>query len=253
MEKVTYATHPGIKANPHNLPKHIAIVMDGNGRWAKSRSLSRTAGHRQGVITARDIINSCQAKGIQVLTLFAFGMENWKRPQQEVRNLFRIFFLVLRKELAKLQKNNIQLRIIGDRSTFNSFLLTAIEEAEKGTQHNNGLILNIAVNYSGRWDLIHALHNLLRKNADLAKLDSAALERSLEQELSLHGLPEPDLFIRTGGVQRISNFMLWELAYTELFFTSTLWPDFSIPEFEQALDNFSTRERRFGLTGDQLR
>lgn len=254
MKKLNYADHPGVKANPQNLPQHIAVIMDGNGRWAKARGLSRTAGHRQGVAVARDIVNFCQEKKIAALTLFAFGMENWKRPPKEVRNLFRIFFLVLKKELNKLQRNNVRLRIIGDRSAFSPLLVSAIQEAEEVTRENTGLNLNIAVNYSGRWDLLHAVQKILAKTPDLSQFkDSAVLEQHLSHELSLAGLPEPDLFIRTGGVQRISNFMLWELAYTELFFTPVLWPDFKIDDFMMALNNFAARERRFGLTGDQLR
>jgi undecaprenyl diphosphate synthase len=241
--------HPGVKANPNNIPKHIAIIMDGNGRWAVSRGLSRTTGHRKGVEAVRNIISGCQKKKIQVLTLFAFGVENWKRPSKEVRNLFRIFFLVLRKDIARLHENNIKLRIIGDRSVFNRALNSAIDEAQDLTKNNSGLILNIAVNYSGRWDLLNAMQKVL-KNQTGATL--AVTEEAIAQELSLHGLPEPDLFIRTGGVQRISNFILWELAYTELYFSSLLWPDFNENEFERALNDFSLRERRFGLTGEQL-
>lgn len=248
MNRIQYRAHPGVKANPDNVPKHIAIIMDGNGRWAKRRGLSRTKGHLRGVEVVRDIISACHEKGIKVLTLFAFGMENWKRPTKEIRNLFRIFFLVLRKDLSKLHENNIKLKIIGDRSLFNRALYTAIKEAEEQTQNNSGLVLNIAVNYSGRWDLLNAIQNLVQNFQNLKPI----AEEDLSNLLSLQGLPEPDLFIRTGGVQRISNFILWELAYTELFFTQTLWPDFSPHELEGALNDYASRERRFGLTGEQL-
>lgn len=248
MQKTTYANHKGVKANVNNLPSHIAIIMDGNGRWATLRNLSRTSGHKKGVETVRDIIALCQSKNIPVLTLFAFGVENWKRPAKEVRNLFRIFFLVLRKELPKLQAKNIQLKIIGDRSVFTPALLKAAQNAENLTQQNTGLVLNIAINYSGRWDLLNAIQHIVPKVTSTTQIT----EQDVSRELSLFGCPEPDLFIRTGGVMRISNFMLWELAYTELYFTPVLWPDFNEQEFEKALADFAKRERRFGLTGEQL-
>lgn len=223
--------------------------MDGNGRWAVARGMSRTTGHRRGVEVVHNVISSCQKKGIQVLTLFAFGVENWKRPSKEVRNLFRIFFLVLRKDISRLHENNIKLRIIGDRTVFNRILNAAIDEAESLTSKNTGLVLNVAVNYSGRWDLLNAIQKFLN-HASPAPV--TLTEDKIAQELSLHGLPEPDLFIRTGGVQRISNFILWELAYTELYFSPLLWPDFNQDEFERALNDYTMRERRFGLTGEQL-
>jgi len=241
-----YAYHPGIKAHATNLPQHVAIVMDGNGRWALSKKMSRTKGHRKGVEIARDIIYYCQEKGIKVLTLFAFGVENWKRPSKEVRNLLRIFFLALRKEVAGLHKENIQLRIMGDKRHFDPTLIEAITQAEALTQFNKGLVLNVAVNYSGRWDILNAVQKVLDKKIE--KIE----ETILSQELSLASLPEPDLFIRTGGAQRISNFILWELAYTELFFTNVLWPEFNITQFEAALSDFAKRERRFGLTAEQI-
>lgn len=244
---ISYATHPGIKACASNLPQHIAIIMDGNGRWAKQRGLSRTKGHQKGVEVVREVISHCLEKKIGVLTLFAFGVENWKRPAHEVRNLFRLFFLLLRKEINKIHSDKIKLRIIGDRKPFNTLLLKAIEDAERLTHENQALTLNIAVNYSGRWDLMNAIAKINHR-----KIDLDDVQQVLEKELSLSGLPEPDLFIRTGGVQRISNFILWELAYTELFFTEVLWPDFNRLQFEKALQDFTKRERRFGLTGDQL-
>lgn len=237
-----YSHHPGVKSSPDNLPQHVAIIMDGNGRWALARKLSRTIGHRRGVEVVREIIGYCVNKKIPVLTLFAFGRENWKRPSKEVRNLFRIFFLVLRKEVNKLHQDNIKLRIIGERTGFNEILLNAITTAENLTANNTGLILNVAVNYSGRWDLLNAIANL----------GPEVSEESLSQRLSLGGLPEPDLFIRTGGVLRLSNFILWDLAYTELYFTDTLWPDFRVQDFETALSDFASRERRFGKTSEQL-
>jgi len=223
--------------------------MDGNGRWAKQRGFSRTFGHRKGVESAREIISACKKTDIKALTLFAFGMENWKRPSKEVRNLFRLFYLVLRKDIARIHHDNIRLRIVGDRSIFAPQLIKAISDAEALTAANTGLMLNIAVNYSGRWDLLQAV----KKMCALQQNDASTItEEALAEHLSLHGVPEPDLFIRTGGVLRISNFMLWELAYTEFFFTPTLWPDFTPTELESALRNYATRERRFGLTGEQL-
>ncbi len=251
---MTFANHPGIKASPSNRPKHIAIIMDGNGRWATARKLNRTAGHRRGVLAVREIISACKEEEIKVLTLFAFGVENLKRPSKEVRNLFRIFFLALRKDITKLHENNVKLKIIGDRSIFNPGLLKAIRDAEQLTAQNSALVLNIAVNYSGRWDLLQGMqkvyHKIQKENGEGSALPIS--EEALGQELSLYGLPEPDLFIRTGGVQRISNFLLWDLAYTELFFTTTLWPDFTPHELKMALEDFALRERRFGLTGEQL-
>lgn len=252
MKMVDYANHRGIKAHRCNLPLHIAIIMDGNGRWAASNNLSRTAGHRKGGEIARDIIFTCQEKGIKALTLFAFGVENWKRPAKEVRNLFRLFFLVLRKDLRRLHENNIRLRVIGDRQSFNSPLLQAIEEAERLTNNNTGLCLNLAVNYSGRWDILQALRKSSQTLLDKGTQFDDATETVFTESLSLAGLPEPDLFIRTGGVKRISNFMLWELAYTELYFTPVFWPEFTIDELDKALLDFAHRERRFGLTSEQL-
>lgn len=250
MSTNIYAEHPGIKACSSNLPSHVAVVMDGNGRWAKARQMSRTAGHRRGVEVARDIIFACTEKGIKSLTLFAFGVENWKRPSKEIRNLFRIFFLILRRDIRRLHEHNIQLKIIGDRSHFSPALQDAISQAEAQTIENTGLCLNVAINYSGRWDMLQAMNKAWHK---MNNRDNAIdLETHFLAELSLAGQPDPDLFIRTGGVQRISNFMLWELAYTELYFTPIHWPDFTVADFEQALQNFARRERRFGLNSEQV-
>jgi undecaprenyl diphosphate synthase len=249
---MNYAAHPGAKAGSKQLPLHVAIIMDGNGRWAASRQLSHTSGHRKGVEVARDVIFACQEKGIKVLTLFAFGVENWKRPRQEVRNLFRIFFLVLKRELRRLHEKNIRLRVIGDRSFFNDSLSQAVTEAEVMTQSNTGLCLNIAVNYSGRWDLLQAFKSTTEKILHDPLLLQQSYEKLISGSLSLAGMPEPDLFIRTSGEQRISNFILWELAYTELYFTSIMWPDFTVLDLEKALNEFASRERRFGLTHEQV-
>lgn len=191
-------------------------------------------------------------KKIDVLTLFAFGKENWKRPSKEVRNLFRLFYLALRKQLNRLHQDNIKLRIIGNKTVFPASLVKAITEAEKRTARNEGLVLNIAVNYSGRWDILNAMHQAIAAKQQ-AQGDAFSLtEAEFSEALSLEGYPEPDLLIRTGGVKRISNFMLWELAYTELYFTQTLWPDFTPDAFSAALREYSQCERRFGLTREQL-
>jgi len=248
----SYATQPGEKASPEKLPRHIAIIMDGNGRWAKARGLGRTAGHRRGVQAVRTIIAACQQKGIAVLTLFAFGVENWKRPPREIRNLFRLFFLVLRKELASMHENNIRLKIIGDKIGLGASLIKVIDDAEKLTANHTQMVLNIAVNYSGRWDLLQATQKIAYKVQQGALSLAELSEPIISEHLMLAHLPEPDLFIRTGGVQRLSNFMLWELAYTELFFTPILWPDFDAKALEAALKDYASRERRFGLTGEQL-
>lgn len=239
---MNYQSHPGVKPNPANRPQHVAIIMDGNGRWAHAQKLSRTRGHKRGVEVVKEIITACLQREINVLTLFAFGTENWKRPSKEVRNLFRLLFLALRRQGARLHQDNVKLRLMGDRAVFPASLNQTIKEVETLTQNNTALVLNIAVNYSGRWDIVQAMQKL-QGNFD---------EANFCKHLSLSGLPEPDLFIRTGGVMRLSNFMLWELAYTELYFTDALWPDFTVEAFDKALQSYAMRERRFGLTSEQV-
>lgn len=252
MNRSKYYAYSGVLAGETNTPQHVAIIMDGNGRWAKSQQFSRTKGHQKGVGTAKDIIMACCKRQIPILTLFAFGMENWKRPSKEIRNIFRILYLILKKDIHTLHEKGIQLRIIGDRTPFPPRLQQAMESAEALTADNTTLILNIAVNFSGRWDILNALQKLADQIAQNPALASSIEESTLSQAMSFQGLPDPDLFIRTGGVQRISNFMLWELAYSEFYFTDTLWPDFTPEDFDKALEAFTKRERRFGLTGDQL-
>jgi undecaprenyl diphosphate synthase len=238
--------------NTAALPRHIAIVMDGNGRWAKQRHLPRVAGHRAGVDTVRDIIAACVKKNIEVLSLFAFSSENWQRPPSEVSFLMDLFLTALEREAVKLHKQNIRLTIIGDRQRFNEKLQQQINHTEKLTAMNTGLKLVVAVNYGGRWDICEAVKKLAQA-VEQGQLTSAAITPELiDQTISLNDLPPPDLFIRTSGEQRISNFMLWQLAYTELYFTDTLWPDFNAQELDKALHYFATRERRFGYTGEQL-
>ena len=235
-----------------NGPRHVAIIMDGNGRWASRRRLPRFAGHKAGVETVKGVVRACGEKGIEVLTLFAFSSENWRRPQDEVGLLMGLFMTALGQQVRKLHEHNIRLRIIGDRSAFGGTLQRRIEAAETLTGSNSGLNLVIAANYGGRWDLVQATRAIAtRVHAGELHPDqvSAALLQSL---LSLSELPEPDLFIRTGGEKRVSNFLLWHLAYTELYFTDTLWPDFDRQAFDAALASFATRQRRFGRTGDQV-
>ncbi len=235
-----------------SLPRHIAIIMDGNGRWAQARGLPRHRGHKAGVEAVRGVVERCAEAGVEVLTLFAFSSENWRRPPTEVRLLMELFIATLGREARRLHRNNVRLRVIGEREAFPPRLQARIRSAEELTAGNGGLTLVIAGNYGGRWDIAQAARHLATRVAagELAPADITP-ER-LQPHLSLHDLPEPDLFIRTGGEQRISNFLLWQLAYAELYFTEVLWPDFKAQELEHALDWFSRRQRRFGLTGQQV-
>lgn len=228
------------------LPRHIAIVLDGNGRWAKQRGLPRLAGHRAGVKTVRRIVQTCAEKNIEALTLFAFSSENWGRPAEEVSHLMRLFLTALQKEIEELAKNNIQIQFIGNKNNFNPELLTWMQKAIDLTAQNTGLKLILAVDYGGRWDITHACQ-LLSKQVALGHLKPEDISSDLiDKTLSTASLPEPDLFIRTSGEQRISNFLLWQLAYTELYFTQKYWPDFDEIELEAALTAFAKRGRRFG-------
>lgn len=234
------------------LPKHIAIIMDGNGRWAKKRHLPRFAGHKAGVNAVRNIVRNCASRNIEVLTLFAFSSENWRRPQKEVSLLMELLFTSLQKEVKKLHENNVKLLIIGDRSAFSHKLGEQIEKAEALTENNSGLTLCVAVNYGGRWDITQAIQQICQ-HVKRDSLNSSDVDQELvEKYLALSSLPEPDLFIRTGGEKRISNFLLWHLAYTELYFTDTLWPDFDSHCLDDAILSFSKRQRRFGQTGEQV-
>jgi undecaprenyl diphosphate synthase len=234
------------------LPRHIAIIMDGNGRWAQLRGLPRAAGHRAGVKVVRATIEQCARKGIEVLTLFAFSSENWKRPKEEVGLLMSLFLEALDREIADLDKNNIRIRFIGEISQLAAELQTRIRSAETRTAGNTRLSVVIAVAYGGRWDITQAAQSLATECA-MGKFDAAKItEATLAERMALNGLPDPDLFIRTGGDQRISNFLLWNLAYTELCFLSELWPEFGESQLEAALDQFAQRERRYGLTSAQV-
>jgi undecaprenyl diphosphate synthase len=216
----------------NGMPKHIAIIMDGNGRWARSRLLPRYVGHREGVKAVRRIVEACRDKGIQALTLFAFSSENWRRPSSEVGLLMDLFIRTLRKEVDTLHRNGIRVRFIGDRDAFPEDLRKLIGQAESRTAQNQQMDLVIAANYGGHWDI-----------AEACRIVAGRVQSDL---------PEPDLFIRTGGEQRISNFLLWQLAYTELYFTDTLWPAFDEQALEEALRSYTSRQRRFGRTGEQV-
>lgn len=234
------------------IPRHIAIIMDGNGRWAKQRMLPRYAGHHAGLETVRQVVSHCTQQGVEVLTLFAFSSENWRRPAQEVSWLMELFISALQREINKLHKTQVRLRVIGDRSAFPTKLQELIVHAEELTRNNTGLTLVIAANYGGRWDIVKTAKHLAWQ-VEQGHLRSEDITESLfASQMSLADLPEPDLFIRTGGEKRVSNFLLWQLAYTEMYFTDTLWPDFNKEQFMQALESFASRQRRFGRTGDQV-
>ena len=252
MDKSGSSDTAAVLAEQSAIPVHVAVIMDGNGRWAKSRGLPRVAGHRKGVERVRDMVTACAEKGVKYLTLFAFSSENWRRPVQEVQLLKELFLSALDNEIRKLHKNNVRFRVIGDTERFGEKITTRIRQAETLTQKNTALTLTIAANYGGRWDIAQACAELARR-AVRGEVDPDTItEKSLEPFLSLAGVPEPDLFIRTGGEQRISNFLLWQLAYTEMYFTPVLWPDFDRAQFEQALASYAGRQRRFGLTGEQI-
>ena len=231
------------------IPRHIAVIMDGNGRWARKRFLPRIAGHKRGVETVRDLVKYCINLKVEYLTLFAFSSENWRRPAEEVSFLMSLFMQALKREVVKLHQNNIKLVMIGDRSRFDAELIAQIEASELLTAKNTGLVLSIAANYGGRWDVLQAANKMQLAAPQLAGMYS---EEHLTPYLAMSYAPEPDLFIRTGGEKRISNFLLWQLAYTELYFTDTLWPDFNEEAFKLAIDSYQQRERRFGRTSEQL-
>lgn len=230
------------------MPKHIAIIMDGNGRWATKRFLPRVAGHVKGVDAVRGIVEACIKRDIQFLTLFAFSSENWRRPAEEVSLLMRLFVTALEKEVKKMHDNNIRLKIVGDLSRFDLSLQEAIHQAEQLTAANTRLTVTVCANYGGRWDILQAMNKVVA-NGQLA---GEITEEMLEAQLSMAYAPEPDLFIRTGGETRISNFLLWQLAYTELFFTETFWPDFNAQSLDEAIASYQSRERRFGRTSAQV-
>lgn len=231
------------------VPRHVAIIMDGNGRWAKKRCLPRFAGHRQGVETVRDTIKYCLEAGIEYLTLFAFSSENWRRPEEEVSLLMQLFMRALQQEVSKLDRNGVRLKVVGDLSPFDPDLQSLILASEQQTAGNDKLTLTIAANYGGRWDILQAVNRMVVEHPDKKGVWS---EADLAPYLAMHYAPEPDLFIRTGGEERVSNFLLWQLAYAEFYFTDTLWPEFDSTAFAKAIASYRQRERRFGRTSEQL-
>ena len=232
------------------VPRHLAIIMDGNGRWATKRFLPRVAGHKRGVEAVREAVRACCERGVEYLTLFAFSSENWRRPEEEVAVLMQLFSMVLEHEVAKLHANGVRLKVVGDQSRFDVKLVELIRQAEAKTAANTKLTLTICANYGGRWDIMQATRAMLAARPDLI---TSFTEDDLTPHLSMAYAPEPDLFIRTGGEQRISNFLIWQLAYTELFFTDTFWPDFDHRTLDEAIASYRARERRFGQTSEQVR
>ena len=244
-------SHSSRRSSANKIPQHIAVVMDGNGRWAQRRYMPRFFGHQAGIETVKTTVRICNEKHIKFLTLFAFSSENRRRPQKEIGILMDLFTVALREQDQKLHENNIRLRIIGDHDVLNSDLSHQIEASETLTQDNTGLTLIIAMHYGGRWDLTQACRSIAQR-AVAGKLDTAAIDEQLvHQSLCLGDLPDPDLFIRTGGEKRISNFLLWNLAYTELYFTDVLWPDFDQQTLDNALETYAARQRRFGRISEQ--
>ena len=231
-----------------DVPRHVAIIMDGNGRWARKRLLPRIAGHRRGVDAVRATVENCASRGVEYLTLFAFSSENWRRPAEEVALLMQLFQAALSNEVERLHKNGIRLKVVGDLRSFDAKIRLLVEQGERQTAQNDRLTLTIAANYGGRWDILQAVNRFLQEQPGAQNADEGALAPYLAMSYA----PEPDLFIRTGGEQRISNFLLWQLAYTELYFTETLWPDFDAAALDQAIVSYRGRERRFGRTSEQV-
>ena len=229
-----------------NIPRHVCVIMDGNGRWAKKRLLPRVMGHKRGLTALENLAARCAELGVEYLTVFAFSTENWRRPEDEVSFLMKLFLQALGGKVAKMHQNNLRLKVIGNRSRFPAAIVEGIEAAERLTANNTGLTLTVAADYGGRWDILQAANRLM------AEGKSEITEDDLSRCLSLAEAPEPDLFIRTGGETRISNFMLWQMAYAEFYFTDALWPDFDAAEFDRAISSFRVRERRFGRTSEQL-
>ncbi len=243
-----------------DVPRHVAIIMDGNGRWATNRFMPRVAGHKRGVESVRETVKACGELGIEYLTLFAFSSENWRRPKDEVSVLMQLFLRALEGEVAKLHDNNIRFKVIGDLAAFDGRIREKISAAESLTAANTELTLTIAANYGGRWDILQAFNkarladDIARMSLSGGQIDAASVidENDIARHLSMAYAPEPDLFIRTGGEERISNFLLWQLAYTEFYFTPELWPDFGRNSLLKAVESYARRERRFGRTSEQL-
>ncbi|WP_342116257.1 polyprenyl diphosphate synthase [Pseudoduganella sp. OTU4001] len=230
------------------VPRHLAIIMDGNGRWATKRFLPRVAGHVKGVEAVRTVVEACATRGIEYLTVFAFSSENWRRPEEEVSLLMKLFVTALEREVSKMHANNIRLKVVGDLSRFDQKLQDMIANAERKTANNTRMTVTVCANYGGRWDIMQAIGKMVAEHPGTTDF----AEEALAPYLSMAYAPEPDLFIRTGGEERISNFLLWQLAYTELYFTDTYWPDFNAERLDEAISSYQNRERRFGRTGDQV-
>lgn len=237
---------PAVKTGAENLPRHIAIIMDGNGRWAKARGLPRTAGHKKGAETTQDIVKFCSELGVEYLTLYAFSSENWRRPVTEVSELMNLLSLYISRELKTLIEGGVRLKVIGERDKLPKAVLAKLEDAEKKTENNQGLVLQMALSYGSRQEIVRAAQ-MIAEDAKSGKLEPESLdEDGFNRYLYTHGAPDPDLLIRTGGEHRISNFLLWQAAYTELYFTGCMWPDFSRDDLLEAIKDFSGRERRYG-------
>jgi undecaprenyl diphosphate synthase len=244
-----FASSTQIIPKADRVPRHVAIIMDGNGRWARKRFLPRVAGHKRGVETLREVVKACIGRGIEFLTVFAFSSENWRRPVEEVSFLMDLFVAALSDEVERLHRNGVRLKIAGDLSRFEPRIRQLIETGEQRTAGNARLTLTIAANYGGRWDILQAVNRLAAAHPEKA---GRWTEADLTPYLAMPYAPEPDLFIRTGGEQRISNFMIWQLAYTELYLTDLLWPEFDAVALDDAIASFRRRERRFGRTSEQL-
>jgi undecaprenyl diphosphate synthase len=241
-----------IDRSPRRVPDHVAVIMDGNGRWAKMRSQPRHAGHRAGAKAVRNTVETAARRGVSFLTLFAFSSENWQRPAEEVSSLMTLFLEALQREIDDLHRNNVRLNFVGERLRLKSRLQQKIAAAEARTAGNDGLTLTVAVAYGGRWDIVNAARELAAQ-VERGEIRSSSIdEERFGGQLALAGVPDPDLLIRTGGEQRISNFLLWNLAYAELYFCPCLWPDFDEAEFDRALDMYAERQRRYGHTGEQV-
>ncbi|MBU3724658.1 MAG: di-trans,poly-cis-decaprenylcistransferase [Burkholderiaceae bacterium] len=236
----------------HEVPQHIAMIMDGNGRWANARHLPRVVGHERGVAALRQVVEACMRRGVRYLTVFAFSSENWRRPEDEVSFLMGLFIKALEREVRDLKANGVRLRVIGDLSAFSKRLRDTISRAEQATAENEQFYLTVAANYGGRWDILQATRKMLDQHPELAAPGRPIPEELLSPHLSMNFAPEPDLFIRTGGEERISNFLLWQLAYTEFYFTDCFWPEFDDVQLGLAIASYQQRERRFGRTSAQV-
>ncbi|HEY0488026.1 MAG TPA: polyprenyl diphosphate synthase [Telluria sp.] len=230
------------------VPRHVAIIMDGNGRWATKRFMPRVAGHVKGVEAVRGVVEACALRGVEYLTLFAFSSENWRRPEEEVSLLMRLFVTALEREVSKMHANNIRLKVVGDLSRFDPKLQEMIAAAERRTANNTRLTVTVCANYGGRWDIMQATGKMVAANPGATEFT----EEQMAEHLAMAYAPEPDLFIRTGGEQRMSNFLLWQMAYSELYFSDIYWPDFNVEALDTAIASYQARERRFGRTGDQV-